>query len=176
MEEDKMQWYAVYTKPNREEMVAGFLKNAGLEVFNPKLKQRKYLQGVYRDIISPLFPSYIFVRFEPMITSWMRYTRGVRKIVGGDSPWPVSNEIIDLIKSNEENGFISIKPHELRCGDKVAIKDGPLQGFKGIFEKEVNGQERVILLLTAIKYQARIIIEKSLLIKDVADSNVLKAA
>ena len=36
MEEDKLQLYAVYTKPNREEIVADYLKNAGLEVFNPK--------------------------------------------------------------------------------------------------------------------------------------------
>ena len=161
-----MQWYAVYTKPKQEGIVADSLRGAGLEVFNPKLKQKKYVHGAYKDIIGPLFPSYIFVRFEPTNFSWMiRYTRGVRKIVGGDSPWPVSDEVIDLIKSQEENGLISIKPPELRSGDRVIIKDGPLQGLSGIFEKEISGQERVILLLTAIEYQARIVIDKVFLAK-----------
>ena len=161
-----MHWYAVYTKPKREDTVADSLQNAGIEIFNPKLKQRKYLHGVYRDMIGPLFPCYIFARFEPITFSWMiRYTRGVRKIVGGDSPWPVSDEVIDLIKSHGEDGIITIKPPELRCGDRVTIKDGPLQGLIGIFEKEMDGEERIVLLLTAIEYQARVIIEKSLLMK-----------
>lgn len=165
-----MQWYAVYTKPKREGDVAYSLENAGLEVFNPMLKQKKYLQGAYRDIIGPLFPCYIFVRFEPTTASHMiKYTRGVRRIVGGDSPWPVSDEIIDLIRSHEEDGIITIKPPELRQGDKVTIKDGPLQGLTGIFEKDINGQERIVLLLTAIEYQARVIIEKAFLTK--ADSH-----
>ncbi len=161
-----MQWYAVYTKPKQENIVADSLKGAGLEVFNPKLKQRKYVHGVYKDIIGPFFPCYIFVRFEPANFSWMiKYTRGVRKIVGGDSPWPVSDEVIDLIKAHEENGIIAIKPPELRSGDRVTIKDGPLQGLNGIFEKEINGQERVILLLTAIEYQARVVVDKAFLMK-----------
>ena len=35
-----MQWYAVYTKPKSEDAVAGSLENAGIEVFNPRLKQK----------------------------------------------------------------------------------------------------------------------------------------
>ncbi|MEK6582950.1 MAG: transcription termination/antitermination NusG family protein, partial [Nitrospirota bacterium] len=74
-----MQWHAVYTKPKQENIVADSLKGAGLEVFNPRLKQRKYVHGVYKDIIGSLFPCYIFVRFEPANFSWMiKYTRGVR--------------------------------------------------------------------------------------------------
>jgi transcription elongation factor/antiterminator RfaH len=161
-----MQCYAVYTKPRQEDIVANSLRNAGIEVFNPQLKQKKYLKGSYRDIIGPLFPCYIFVRFDPITTAWMiRYTRGVRKIVGGDSPWPVSEEIIELINSQGENGIITIKPPELRSGDRVVIKEGPLQGLEGIFEKEMSGHDRVVLLLNAIEYQARIVIEKAFLTK-----------
>lgn len=161
-----MQWYAVYTKPKSEDAVAGFFENAGLEVFNPRLKQKKYMQGAYRDKISPLFPCYLFVKFEPLTTAWMiKYTRGVKKIVGGDLPWPVPDEIIDSIKANEENGVVEIKPPEFRCGDRAMIKDGPLQGLSGIFEKELNGQERVVLLLNAIEYQARAVVDKFFLTK-----------
>lgn len=161
-----MQWYAIYTKPKREDIVAESLVKAGLDVYNPKLKQKRYLQGSYKDVVGPLFPSYIFVRFEPETFSWMiRYTRGVRRIVGGDSPWPLSEDVIDFIRSHEEEGVITVKPPDLKCGDRVTIKDGPLQGLNGIFEKEISGDERVVLLLTAVEYQARVIIEKAFLTK-----------
>lgn len=172
-----MQWYAVYTKPRHEDIVTSSLRNAGIEVFNPQLKQKKYMKGNYREIIGPLFPCYIFVKFNPATTAWMiRYTRGVKKVVGGELPWTVSDEIIDLIKSQENKGIIEIKPPELKHGDRVTIKDGPLQGLSGIFEREISGQERVILLLTAIEFQAKIVVDKAFLTKDVSDNNVLKAA
>jgi len=159
-----MQWYAVHTKPRRENTVTDLLLNVGLEVFSPKLKQKKYLHGTYKDIISPFFPCYIFVKFKPSMAAHMiKYTRGVRKIVGGDSPLPVADEIINLMKMHDEDGIITIKPPELKCGDSVAINDGPLTGLKGIFEKELNGQERVVLLLNAIEYQARVVVDKAFL-------------
>ena len=161
-----MQWYAVYTKPKREDAVAGSLENAGIEVFNPRLKQKKYMQGAYRNKISPLFPCYVFVKFEPETTSHMiKYTRGVKRVVGGDFPWPVSDEVIDLIRNQEEDGIIAIKPPDLKYGDSVAINDGPLSGLRGIFEKELNGQERVVLLLSSIEYQARAVVERAFLSK-----------
>jgi transcriptional antiterminator RfaH len=163
--ENKMQWYAVYTKPKREDAVAGSLENAGIEVFNPRLKQKKYVQGAYRNKISPLFPCYVFVKFEPETTAHMiKYTRGVRRIVGGDMPWPVSDEIIDAIRDKEEDGIVILIPPQLKYGDGVAINDGPLSGLKGIFEKELNGQERVVLLLGAIEYQARVVVDKAFLV------------
>ncbi|MDP2279507.1 MAG: transcription termination/antitermination NusG family protein [Nitrospirota bacterium] len=161
-----MQWYAVYTKPKREDAVAGSLENAGIEVFNPRLKQKKYMQGAYRNKISPLFPCYVFVKFEPETTSHMiKYTRGVKRVVGGDLPWPVSDEIIDVIRNQEEDGVITIKPPQFKYGDSVAINDGPLSGLRGIFEKELNGQERVVLLLSSIEYQARAVVDKAFLTK-----------
>jgi len=163
--ENKMQWYAVYTKPKREDAVAGSLENAGIEVFNPRLKQKKYMQGAYRNKISPLFPCYVFVKFEPETTAHMiKYTRGVKRVVGGDFPWPVSDEVIDLIRNQEEDGIIAIKPPQLKYGDSVAINDGPLAGLKGIFEKELSGQERVVLLLSAVEYQARVVVDKAFLV------------
>jgi len=162
-----MNWYAIYTKPKTEEVVSEKLKRAGIEVYNPKLRLKKYLRNQYREVIEPLFPCYIFGRFEPEKYQWMiTYTRGVRKIVGDKTnPWPVAEDIIDFIQCNEKDGFVAIKCEELSEGDTVRISEGPLAGLTGIFKKIIKGTERVILLLNAIEYQARVIVERASLIK-----------
>ena len=94
------------------------------------------------------------------------YTRGVRKIVGDKTnPWPVAEDIIDFIRSNEKDGVVAMRCEELREDDAVRISEGPLAGLTGVFKKLIKGTERVVLLLNAIEYQARVIVERASLVK-----------
>jgi len=71
----------------------------------------------------------------------------------GESPAPVDQEIIDIIRAHiDENGFVK-ENDELKPGDKVVISAGPLRNLIGIFEREVKGSERSMILLSAIGYQ-----------------------
>jgi transcriptional antiterminator RfaH len=158
-----MNWYAIYTKPKTEELVSEKLMRAGIEVYNPKLRIRKYMRKQYREVIEPLFPCYIFGRFEPQKYQWMiSYTRGVRKVVGDKAdPWPIPEDVIGLIRSHEEEGFVKVNCEEIKEGDNVKISEGPLAGLTGIFKKIIKGTERVVLLLNAIEYQARVTVERA---------------
>jgi len=162
-----MNWYTIYTKPKAEESVSERLKQNGIEVYNPQLKMTKFLRSQYREVIEPLFPCYLFARFDSDKYLWMiTYTRGVRKVVGGrNEPWPVGEEVIDFIRCHEKDGSVTRKCEDIREGDLVRISDGPLGGLTGIFKKVIKGTERVILLLNAIEYQARAIIERASLVK-----------
>ena len=166
-EGDFMNWYAIYTKPRTEETVSESLRRAGIQVYTPKLRIKKYIRNKYREMIEPLFPCYLFAKFEPNRYLWMiTYTRGVKKVVGAkDAPWPVSEEVIDLIRCHEEDGFVRLTCEDIREGDAVKVVDGPLSGIKGIFKSVIKGTERVILLLNALEYQARAIVERASLIK-----------
>lgn len=158
-----MNWYAVYTKPKQEAFVANSLAAANLEVFNPKLSSNKFLNGKWKELLTSLFPCYIFVRIDPESHAWMlKYTRGVRNLVGSPEPWPVSEDIIEFLKAAEEDGAIRIK-QDFKAGDTVFISAGPLKGIKGIFKKEVKGSDRVMLLLTALEYQASLVVDKAFL-------------
>lgn len=138
-----------------------------MEVYSPKLRVRKYVQSKYREVVEPLFPCYIFGQFEPEKYQWMiTYTRGVKKVVGNkNEPWPVPEDIIDFIRSQEQEGFVRIQCEELKEDDAVRITEGPLAGLTGVFKKIIKGTERVVLLLTAIEYQARVIVERVSLVK-----------
>jgi len=164
---DQMKWYVIYTKPKHEDRVEESLARASVEVFNPKLRRKRLIRGKYERVSRPLFPNYIFAKFDPSRQYHMiKYTRGVSGIVGNPgSPWPVSEDIIDIIKSRiNEEGLIVISP-DIKVGDKVEITEGPFRGFIGIFEREMKDSERIIVLLNTIEYQASIDIQKELLRK-----------
>lgn len=162
-------WYCIYTKQKKEDQICKRLMDIPeIEIFNPKLKRTKYMRGRLREVVEELFPSYIFSRFNPVKYYHMiKYTGGVKRIIGDGSgnPYIVDNRIIELIKSKAKNGFILIEPSSFNVGtgEKVIIKEGPLKGFMGIFLKELNARDRVLVLLNVMTYQARVEIEKGFL-------------
>lgn len=156
-------WYAIHTKPCREDLAAMNLKRLGLDVLLPKMKQEKLVWGVPQIVIKPLFPGYFFARFRPSeYLHLIQYARGVRRVVsGGDIPLPVDEEIIQAIQSRlGVDGYVTLGLMPLSPGGRVIIQDGPLKGLAGIFERELDDRERVVILLEAIQYQARVLIEK----------------
>ena len=109
----------------------------------------------------------MFARFDAgRMLRKVWFTRGVAKVVGfGNGPSPVEDEIIELIKSRVgEDGFVQLN-EELKRGDKVVISAGPLVTLEGIFERDLEDGDRVLLLLTAISYQGHVTIERELLKK-----------
>ena len=139
------------------------IERLGLEVFLPRMKKTKSVWGVAQIVIKPLFSGYLFARFSPATyLHLIQYARGVRRVVGnGERPLPVDDEIIMAVRSGmDEDGYLHITPRPLRRGDRVMVQDGPLQGLIGTLDQEMDDRQRVVILLEAIEYQARILIEK----------------
>ena len=71
-------------------------------------------------------------------------------------------QIIRLIQLRVgEDGLVKLDD-ELNEGDPVMINSGPLQHLIGVFQHDIRGTDRVALLLTAISFPARVIIERDL--------------
>ncbi len=160
-----VNWYLVYTKPKNEDIVSQKFVEAGFQVLNPKLKERKVYRRKLQDIISPLFPCYIFVRFDGSNDyRLVKYTRGVKSIVGTVSePSIVPDEIIESISARIKDSVVTLKPEELVKGEEVIISSGPLEGLSAIFERELKGTERVSILLMAIN--AKVSVDRALIQK-----------
>jgi transcription antitermination factor NusG len=80
-------------------------------------------------------------------------------------PTAVNDEIIELIQLQQgESGFI-IPGEELRTGDRVTIKEGPLKDFTGVFEESTGDSDRVSILLTTVSYQTRVVVEREMVRK-----------
>jgi transcriptional antiterminator RfaH len=157
-------WFAVHTKASQEDLAAMHIRRLGLEVLLPKVRREKW--GTSKLTVKPLFPGYLFARFCPAtFFHVIRYVRGARTVVSaGGVPLPVDEEIISTIRSQiGSDGYATLPTKPLHTGDHVTVHDGPLQGLVGIFEREVDDSNRVIVLLQAIEYQARLRIEKQYL-------------
>ncbi len=158
-------WYVVNTKPRNEERAATNLTNGGVEVLAPKLQLRKYKDGKFVQVVESMFPSYIFVRIHPVDEyRLVKYARGVKTIVNfGGKIVPLPDEMIEFIKSRLENGVAVIKKQTLNKGEKIIVQDGPFKGLSGIFEGELEGRERVAILLDGIDYCAKMEIDRDLI-------------
>jgi transcriptional antiterminator RfaH len=164
--DDVSRWYVVHTNPNQEERASSNLQAWGVETLHAKLKTRRYNQstGAASYITQPLFSRYIFAKFNaPKQLSKIWFTRGVHSVVSfGGNPVSVDEDIIQIILERiDKNGLVRTG-EDLKRGDKVVIKAGPLKNLMGVFERELKGNERVIILLTAISYQGCLVVNRDL--------------
>lgn len=156
-------WYVVHTKHREEERADTNLRAWKVPTFYPRIRDRRVNQftGKMTELVKPLFPGYLFAHFDASrLLSKVKYTRGVHDVISfGDSPTPIDESIIELLQSRvEADGFVRIG-EELKLGDKVRVKSGPLKGLQGVFNRKIKGTDRVHLLLKTASYQAGVIIE-----------------
>lgn len=158
-------WYVLYTKPAKEDAVTFRLKDIGIEVLNPRLSLTKFKRNRLVKTIEPLFPCYLFANFEKdRYSHLITYTRGVRYIVGKDNPITVNDEIIrSIMERMKADGIVALEPQGFQRGERVYIRDGPFRRFYGIFEREIKGSERSMILLETLNY--RVELERGLLSK-----------
>ena len=150
------RWFVIHIKPKREFQVERLFLEGGFQIYNPK-----YASG---KTVKPFFPGYAFLNFDhPRQYNTVKYTRGVKKVVGdGDGPIPIDEEVIRGLQSREIGGYIEFPKYGRvpEIGDEIEVAEGPLKGLKGIFQKEVDDEQRVMILLNCVSYQGMLLIEK----------------
>ena len=59
-----VHWYALYTKPRKEQKVAQQLDQLGFTVYLPLKTELRQWSDRKKKVISPLFTSYVFIQIE----------------------------------------------------------------------------------------------------------------
>lgn len=152
-----MRWYALRSKPNREEALWLQACARGFEVFYPRL-QVKPTNPRCRTV-RPYFPGYLFVRTKleevgQSVFSWMPYAQGLVSF-GGD-PAEVPEGLVQAIRKrveeiNAAGGEQLEQLAGIEPGDMVSILAGPFAGYKAIFDARVAGNERVRVFLKLLQ-------------------------
>ena len=141
-----MQWYAIRTKSNRESVVLASLVGKDLEAFLPTI-QKASPRG---RIFAPLFPGYLFCRFDVERRQPIVITPGVAYIVSnGRIPLPVDDEEVTSLKSVIASDT-PLERHEfVPVGQLVWIRRGPLAGTCGrIIDQK---QDRLVVSISMLQ-------------------------
>jgi transcriptional antiterminator RfaH len=159
------RWFVVQTNPREEERALAHLSEKGLELFFPRIKVLRYRKLRAGEAVRPLFPSYLFARFNyPEQYAQVVWTRGVKRILGtGGEPTSVPEEVIATIQSQMDRQGLVRVGRRLRPRDRVRIISGPFKDLLGIFERELDEEGRVEILLGVLGFQARVQLHESLL-------------
>jgi transcriptional antiterminator RfaH len=146
-------WFLVQTKQAKERWVRDQLAEIVPEAFLPLLKTRVPRWGRPTWSVAPLFPRYVFARFEFETQYFdVRYVPGVRQLVSaGRDPLVVPESIIDEIKRRQVDGLVQIQEKPFATGESVRVVEGPFSGFEAIFERYFSGAERVAVLLSSVE-------------------------
>ena len=153
-----MHWYAVSTKPHQEQQAELHIKQCDIECFLPLLKESKIIRRMRKTVIEPLFPGYLFARFDlDKHYRAVSYATGVRKIVEfGSGPVKLDATMIDAIKERLNNGYVTLMPIRPVHGQVVHIKGGPLAGLEAVFVREMTERNRVLVLLNTLGFHAKL--------------------
>lgn len=162
-----MNWYVVQTKPRQERIAEMNVRRLGIETFLPMLKQERRTGAERKPFVHPLFPAYLFVRFEASLSyRAVNFAQGVRNVVTfGGTPSIVDESMIEQIRSRQKEGFVTIQKPLFAPGERVRIQNGQFSGLEAVFEREMDDRQRGVLLLKALSYQARLVVD----LQDVAN-------
>ena len=157
-----MHWYLIHSRPRQEDLVVLNLQRLGVESFCPHLKPQRLTCSRRPNVPVPLFPGYLFSMFDfPTQYRKVNYAQGVRRVVTfGSVPAIVEEEIIESIKAKIQKDYVILESTPFIAGQLLRIEEGPLHGLEAVFEKELSGQQRIALLLRAVSYQVRVIVDR----------------
>ena len=158
-------WYALYTKPRQETVVAGQLQQRGLETFLPQYTECRWGRPAR---LKPLFPCYLFVRadLEAIGLSTLKWTPGLRGVVSfGGVPARVPEQAIVLVQKRlaqleAQGGFLRGR---FQVGERVRLRDGPLAGLEAIFQGPREPAERVRILIRFLGQSNRAVVPVDML-------------
>lgn len=126
-------WYAIRVRSKFERGVAASLSGKGFEQYLPLYRSRRQWSDRMKDLDLPLFPGYLFCRFDVQARLPILTIPGVISVVGcGKTPIPVSDEEVDTIQMMVRSGFLLRPWPQLVVGSRIVIEKGPLQGVEGV--------------------------------------------
>lgn len=158
-------WHCIHTKPRKEGPVASYFRETlQLETYFPRLREYRTIRRVRRIVTAPLFPRYLFCRFD-LATFYraVRYSPDTIDVVQfGEQPAIVDDLLIKELKAwaGETLDIIDIRS-SLRPGEAVEIVDGPMRGLPGVILHSSDDRDRVSILLSILECGVQVTISRS---------------
>jgi transcription termination/antitermination protein NusG len=142
---EQAAWFALRVRTRFERTVLLSLQQRGYEAYLPIQNHVRHWSDRDKIVGSPLFPGYVFARFDvgrrlPILTiPGMNYIAGI-----GKTPVPIPDREIDSLKTVLRSGRPAGTCPYLRTGQSVRIVEGPFAGMEGIL-LDVRNQRKLVV-------------------------------
>lgn len=168
------EWYALYTRHQHEKTAAWILSNKGLEIFLPLYSDTRRWKDRVKQISLPLFPCYLFLRGPVERWHSVLMTPGVSTVVEfAGQPAAIPSSEIDAVRQVLA-GSLRAEPHPfLKCGDRVRVKAGPLEGLEGILVSKKN-LFRLVLSVELLQRSVAVEVDVSMVERVLSTSNTFR--
>jgi transcription antitermination factor NusG len=159
-QETEKRWFALRVKSRAEKVVAVMARSKGIEEFLPVYQARRRWSDRMKTVEFPLFPGYVFCRFNPQDRLPVLSIPGALHLVGvGKVPVPLEDAEIAAIQAAVQSGLSTEPWPFLELGQRVRLEDGPLAGIEGIFVGD-SKQQRVVVSITLLRRSVAVSIER----------------
>lgn len=150
-------WFALNVRSRHEKVVAQLLALKGFETFLPVYARRHQYGRRARQFDLPLFPGYLFCRFDFSSCLFIATTPGVLRVVGsGRYPIPVACREIESIQT-AVRAKASLAPHPFSSVGQIGrITTGALAGVEGLV---VSHRHPIRLVLSVSLLQRSVLLE-----------------
>jgi transcription antitermination factor NusG len=156
------RWYALQLRTRWERSTAALLSGKGYETFLPTFKSVKRGRGRSTEAEAPLFPGYLFCRFNVFDRLPVLITPGVISVVGrGRIPIPVEESELEAVQKMISTG-LPVQPWPyLEVGQMVRIEDGALSGVEGVLTS-FKGTQRIVVSVSLLRRSVALEIDRSM--------------
>jgi transcriptional antiterminator NusG len=151
VEPSLLPWFALRIKSNFEKVSSQILEQKGYEAFLPTYRTRNRWSDRTKVIDRPLFPGYVFCRFDRFDRLPILMTPGVVGVAGvGKTPMPVAEREIEAIQALLRSGLPATPWPFVTVGQRLIIERGPLSGVEGILQ-EIKNSFRFIVSVNLLQ-------------------------
>lgn len=154
-------WYVAETLPRAETQAEQHLFRQGFSTLCPRFRKLRRHARRTEQVLTPLFPGYVFVRFNPQRDAWraINGTIGIRRLVGAGtrSLQPVPADVMEALLDRCDQGVVSCTLPDIKPGREVRIISGPFADLLAtITSLDDRGRARVLLDMLGNRTAVRI--------------------
>jgi transcription antitermination factor NusG len=161
--EEGTLWYALYIRTRFEKVVARNLRGKGYEEFLPLYRCTSRWSDRLKQIELPLFPGYVFCRFNPFDRLPVLTIPGVKGIVGfGKDFIPVDEGELNAIRGVLRNGTHCEPWPFLQVGQRVRVEYGAFAGTEG-FVLMFKNTYRLVISINLLQRSVAVEIDRDCL-------------
>lgn len=154
-------WFAAETLPRSEVLAERHLQRQGFSSFCPRFRKTRRHARRIDEVLAPVFPGYVFVRFDRDRDQWraINGTLGIRRLVGQSPshPQPMPTSAIEALLARCEGGIIRSIVPECVPGQQVRLMCGPFADQLALVEQlDERGRVRVLLNILGGQMSVRV--------------------